>query len=79
MSKLDHGCFESNDYTHGVLDLESMNNDPLKYATHCLKANETQLVIESTETCPQLLFINGSWQPSNIYKGILKPIEKEVK
>lgn len=68
------GSFLQNDFSNGTLDLEDMNSNPTKYATHCLIADESQLIIESTDTCPQLLFIENSWQPSSIYSGILKPL-----
>ena len=72
--KLDHGAFISDDYSQGILDLESMNKNPKQYATHCLIADHSCLVIQSTETCRQLLFINNSWQPSDIYYKLLKPL-----
>ena len=68
------GSFLSNDYSNGLLDLLAMNANPRKYATHCMIADESRLVIEATPTCPQLLFIEGSWQPSSIYSGILKQL-----
>ena len=51
------------------------NTKPWKYATHCLKADETSIFI-CNET-QQLLYIDGSWQPSDVYHGILKEIEIE--
>lgn len=52
-----------------------VNAKPWKYATHCLKADETSILI--CNDIQQLLYIEGSWQPSNIYHGILKEIETE--
>lgn len=55
---------------------EDMVIKPWKYATHCLKADETSIFI-CKEGEQQLLFINGQWEPSNVYHGILKEIETE--
>ena len=46
------------------------NTKPWKYATHCLKAEETSIFI--CNDIQQLLYIDGSWQPSSVYPGILK-------
>ena len=51
------------------------NTKPWKYATHCLKADETSIFI--CNQIHQLLYIDGSWQPSSVYHGILKEIETE--
>ena len=51
------------------------NTKPWKYATHCLKADETSIFI--CNQIQQLLYIDGSWQPSAFYHGILKEIETE--
>ena len=51
------------------------NTKPWKYATHCLKAEETSIFI--CNDIQQLLYIDGSWQPSSVYPGILKEIETE--
>ena len=51
------------------------NTKPWKYATHCLKADETSIFI--CNDIQQLLYIDGSWQPSSVYHGILKEIETE--
>ncbi len=51
------------------------NTKPWKYATHCLKADETSIFI--CNDIQQLLYIDGSWQPSSVYPGILKEIETE--
>ena len=51
------------------------NTKPWKYATHCLKAEETSIFI--CNDIQQLLYIDGSWQPSSVYHGILKEIETE--
>ena len=51
------------------------NAKPWKYATHCLKADETSIFI--CNDIQQLLYIDGSWQPSSVYHGILKEIETE--
>ena len=51
------------------------NTKPWKYATHCLKADETSIFI--CNQIQQLLYMDGSWQPSAFYHGILKEIETE--
>ena len=51
------------------------NTKPWKYATHCLKADETSIFI--CNQIQQLLYMDGSWQPSSVYHGILKEIETE--
>ena len=55
---------------------EEMNQKPYKYATHCLKQVETTLFI-CTETF-QYLYVDNTWQPSDVYFGILKEIEIEL-
>ena len=75
---LDHGAFLSNDYTHGVLDLIAMNNDPYRYATHSFKFDEQLIFILATETCPQLMFKEGKWKPSYFSEDVLVEIENET-
>lgn len=54
---------------------EDANLKPWKYATHCLKADESSIFICGEPQ--QCLYINSSWQPSSVYHGILKEIEVE--
>ena len=53
-----------------------MNKKPWKYATHCLKADPYNSIF-ICDGEQQLLYIDGEWQPSDVYKGILQEIEIE--
>lgn len=67
-------------FTPYISDLSSLRKDmiekPWKYATHCLKADPKSIFIYK-EGEFQLLFIEGKWQDSNVFKGLLQPIEIE--
>ena len=52
------------------------NVKPWKYATHCLKADPYGSIFICNDE-QQLLYINGNWEPSDVYKDILKEIEIE--
>ncbi len=52
------------------------NTKPWKYATHCLKADPYSSIFICDDE-QQLLYINGNWEPSDVYKGILQEIEIE--
>lgn len=54
------------------------NTKPWKYATHCLKsAPYNGSIFISNKNNTLLSYINGEWQPSDVYKGILQEIEIE--
>ena len=55
---------------------KDMNKKPWKYATHCLKADPYGSIFICNDE-QQLLYINGNWEPSDVYKDILKEIEIE--
>lgn len=59
------------------IKLLDMNSKPWKYATHCLKADPYNSIFICKENQPQLLYIDGEWQLSEVYFGILKEIEIE--
>ena len=57
---------------------EDMNKKPWKYATHCLRsAPYNGSIFISNKNNTLLSYINGEWQPSDVYKGILQEIEIE--
>ena len=58
------------------IKLLDMNSKPWKYATHCLKADPYNSIF-ICDGEQQLLYIDGEWQPSDVYFGILKEIEIE--
>lgn len=57
--------------------IKDMNLHPFKYATHCLKADQNHLFICSDKEDSQMLYIDGSWQPSSVWVNIMTPIITE--
>lgn len=57
--------------------LKDMNSKPWKYATHCLKADPYNSIFICKEGQQQLLFINGNWEPSDVYVNLLEKITTE--
>lgn len=53
-----------------------MNEKPYKYATHCLKVDEYNSILICKDG-KQFVYLNSTWQPANVYPGILKEIEIE--
>lgn len=60
-----------------MLITDDMNKKPWKYATHCLCADKYGTIFIAKENEQQQIYVDGTWQPSDVYSEILEEIKTE--